>query len=187
MEEIKGNDVKFKDSLKINFLGVAILKQDFVFEHTYKTEWKGKSTIETNYNDTIYTHSHTIKHKVVQCSDLPSDETHYRRFAEKPKYHCYLLLDIGSILSQPIIFWSMEYKTERSVREMIELCNNTAKAVMKKRTAKKTTVMANVIADFKLKYGKEKIPIRMITADFAVKKHLPGIAREAHRNQKQFI
>jgi hypothetical protein len=183
MIEIIGNDVKFKENLKINFLGVAVLKQDFVFE--YETEGYN-GTKHKCISDCLNSWGKIISHKIIKCKDLPSDDS-YRRLLEKPVYHCYLLLDIGSILNQPIIFWSMSYKNDRSVREMVELCNNTAKAVMKKRTKKKTTVMANVIADFKLKYGKEQIPIRMITAEQAIKMNLPGISENKHRNQKQFI
>lgn len=179
MIEIKGNDVKFKDSLKINFLGVAILKQDFVFEITY-------TDCSPRISETYESNPYVKSCKKVMCKDLPEDNE-YRKYATKPKYHCYLLLDIGSILCQPIIFWSMEYKDEKSVREIIELCNSTAKAIIKKRIQKKTTAMAGAIADFKLKYGKQKIPIRMIDMEQALKLNLPGIADTKHQNRKQFI
>lgn len=181
MIEIKGNDVKFKDSLKINFLGVAILKQDFVFKISRNNE----SSFYITDHYPSYARDSSVS--TVLAKDLDEKHSYYKGLETKPIYHCYLLLDIGSILKSPIIFWSMSYKTEKSVTEMIELCSNSAKALIKKRSTKKTTVMANVISDFKLKYGKDEIPIRMITPEFAIKKELPGLNHISHSNKKVFI
>jgi hypothetical protein len=208
--EIESNDIKQKEGLKINYVGVAILKQDFCYEIKYTNSFHQLTCTYYNKKNNKYDEivsalpsdmSIVECHTKIDASEIkPMNKynkfarnrwcnAEYNSFAnlkEKPIYHCYLLIDIGGLFKSPIIFWSMKYKTEVSVKEMISLCSNTAKAIMLKKGTDKSSKMAEVIAEFKLKYGKDEIPIRIIDYNFAINKKLPGFNGINHANKKYF-
>lgn len=65
--------------------------------------------------------------------------------------------------TKPLMMWGMDYKTEKTITKMIQVCENAGQALLSSKSNKKLPNAVKVMADLKMKFfGLKEVPIKYI-------------------------
>jgi hypothetical protein len=187
-----GNDVKIPEGISIDYIGLLIYVQDFYFAITDDRYNWGYYYISESYPR--YDESYklidldTIKKSKIINNNIMFDGHTYtltRLMSQQFNkiYHCYLVIDLGSLLESPIILWSRKYTNKEYIEEIIEMCSNNVKALCEYKKDKKTTMAHDTISRFKLRMGSSSVPVRIVDTDFVKRKKLNGVFSGSHSSK----
>jgi hypothetical protein len=91
------------------------------------------------------------------------EDRHY-----KPFYHVYIVLHSPNYADKPLILFSSKYKSTNLINKICDICNNTLNPILT-INPNSNSKLIQTISKFKMKYGADKIPIKLIDEKFITK------------------